>query len=139
MKNVAPLIALVAALQGALGVALAAASAHGETNANLATASQFLMIHASAGLGLAALARLFRGRWRWLTVAAFGLQAGVTLFALDLSSRVLGWGRLFPYAAPIGGSLTILSWLGLAGWALAELVSPPTQTRVEGDHLWPNN
>jgi uncharacterized membrane protein YgdD (TMEM256/DUF423 family) len=124
LKNATAIIALVAALQGAAGVALAAVSAHFENSALLATASQFLLIHAGAGLALASLARSRCGRPRWLTTGALTLQAGVTLFALDLCARVFGSGRLFPYAAPIGGSLTILSWLALAAWALTELAVP---------------
>ena len=48
--------------------------------------------------------------------------AGVCLFAGDLAVRLVGWPRLFPMAAPIGGSLTILSWIVLA--AAAMLRSP---------------
>jgi uncharacterized membrane protein YgdD (TMEM256/DUF423 family) len=115
---------IIAALQGAAGIALAAAAAHVEGAANLGVASQFLLFHAGAGLGLASLARQPLGRAKWLSGAAFVLQASVTLFSSDLVSRVYLESRLFPYAAPIGGSLTILSWLALAGWATAELVAP---------------
>jgi uncharacterized membrane protein YgdD (TMEM256/DUF423 family) len=33
------------------------------------------------------------------------------LFSGDIAARVLMGGRLFPMAAPIGGSLLILGWL----------------------------
>lgn len=108
-------VALIAALQGAAGVALAAAAAHGEANPLLGTASQFLTLHAAAGLGLAALLRATPSFW--LAAAAFSLQAGTTLFSADLAARVYFAGKLFPFAAPIGGGLTILSWLWLALWA----------------------
>ncbi len=114
MKRATPLIALIAALHGATGVALAAASAHAAPNPLLATASQFLMIHASVEMALAALIHAQPPVARWLAVAAFCLQGGVTLFSADLLARVYGSGRLFPFAAPIGGSLTIVSWLALA-------------------------
>jgi uncharacterized membrane protein YgdD (TMEM256/DUF423 family) len=116
----AALLTSVAALQGAAGVSLAAAAAHVDASPLLATASQFLMIHAAAGLGLAARAadaglarpRLFAG-------AALALQAGVTLFSADLAARAYLGARLFPFAAPIGGSLTILAWIALALWGAA--------------------
>jgi len=111
-------IAAVAAVQGAAGVALAAAAAHVDSSPFLASASQFLMIHAAAGLGLAALARATpRPQANWLAAIALALQAGVTLFAADLAARVFLTGKLFPLAAPIGGGLTILSWSALAVWA----------------------
>jgi uncharacterized membrane protein YgdD (TMEM256/DUF423 family) len=124
MKRAPLLILFVASLQGSCGVALAAAAAHVESSANIATASQFLMLHAAAGLALGAIASLNFARAQWCVGAAFALQAGVTLFALDLTCRTFLGTRLFPYAAPIGGSLTIASWLALSVWAIAELVSP---------------
>ncbi|TLG79370.1 DUF423 domain-containing protein [Methylocystis sp. B8] len=112
------LIAGIAALQGAAGVSLAGAAAHVESSPLLATASQFLMIHAAAGLGLAALVRTTpRRAANWLAFIALALQAGVTLFAGDLTARVVLNGKLFPLAAPIGGGLTIVSWCALAVWA----------------------
>ncbi len=112
------LIAAVAAVQGAAGVALAATAAHLDASPFLVTASQFLMIHAAAGLGLAALARTTpRREANWLAAIALALQAGVTLFAADLAARVFLTAKLFPFAAPIGGGLTILSWCALALWA----------------------
>ncbi len=112
--NKAAIIATVAALQGAAGVSLAAAAAHVDANPLLATASQFLMIHAAAGLGLSALVRGRAPISRLLAGASLALQAGVTLFVADLAARVYLGGKLFPFAAPIGGSLTILAWLTLA-------------------------
>ena len=117
-SKLAFLIAGVAALQGAAGVTLAAAAAHVDSNPLLSTASQFLTVHAAAGLGLAALVRTTpRQEAHWLAVIALALQAGVTLFAGDLTARVVLTGKLFPFAAPIGGVLTIVSWCALAVWA----------------------
>jgi uncharacterized membrane protein YgdD (TMEM256/DUF423 family) len=118
----ASIIATVAALQGAAGVALAAAAAHVDANPLLSTASQFLTLHAAAGLGLAALARTAPPFPRFLAGAAFALQAGVTLFSADLAARVYLGGKLFPFAAPMGGSLTILAWLALAVWGAFGIV-----------------
>lgn len=121
MQRPSLLIVFLAALSGAAGVALAAASAHISNAVNLETASRFLMIHAAAALGLGALLAAKPPLARWLAGASFALIAGVTLFSGDLVARSLAGDRLFPYAAPIGGSLTIGSWLALAVWALAAL------------------
>jgi uncharacterized membrane protein YgdD (TMEM256/DUF423 family) len=113
------LIVFLAALEGAAGVALSAAAAHISSAANLDTASRFLMIHAAAALGLGALLAAKPPLSRWLTGVSFALIAGVALFSGDLVARTFAGDRLFPYAAPIGGSLTIASWLALSVWALA--------------------
>jgi len=130
LQPAARLVPLVAALHGAAGVAVAASAAHIEHSDNLATASQFLMIHAAAGLGLAALAQTRPGA-RGPIVVGLAMQAGVTLFAGDLCARGFGYGRLFPMAAPIGGSLTLLAWLALAGVFAAAFFTrpPPPQSR----------
>jgi uncharacterized membrane protein YgdD (TMEM256/DUF423 family) len=108
------ILAIVAAVQGAAGVAFAALAAHVENSSNLSTSSLFLMTHAPAGLALAALLDRTQIFGRVLAIAGGALQAGVSLFSVDLALRASGWGRLFPFAAPIGGSLTILAWLALA-------------------------
>jgi uncharacterized membrane protein YgdD (TMEM256/DUF423 family) len=139
MGTASILTVLIAALHGSSGVALAAAVAHVENSVNLATASQFLMLHAAAGIGLAALASLQIGRARWLVGVTFALQTGVTLFSLDIVCRAFLETRLFPYAAPIGGSLTIVSWLALAGWAVAELISSKKRSKVGDDVVKAHN
>lgn len=122
MKRAPFLIAAIAALEGAAGVMLAAAAAHVEASPLLANASQFLMIHAGAGLALAALLRGGPPRAVWLSGAALLLQSGVALFAADLAARVYLGGKLFPYAAPIGGGSTIVAWVALALWAILNAV-----------------
>lgn len=114
-------IATIAALQGAAGVSLAAAAAHVDANPLLDTASRYLMIHACAGLALAALGRSSPPAARWLAGAALALQAGVTLFSADLAARVYLGGKLFLFAAPTGGGLTIVAWLALALWGAINL------------------
>ena len=42
------------------------------------------------------------------------LLVGVTLFSGDIAARTLWGHRLFPMAAPIGGSTMIIGWLVLA-------------------------
>jgi uncharacterized membrane protein YgdD (TMEM256/DUF423 family) len=103
------LLAVLAALMGAAGVALAAAGEHAAGGEFARTAALFLILHAAALLAASA-HRATRG----LSVAGFALAVGAILFAADLTSRAFTGGRLFPFAAPIGGSLMILAWLALA-------------------------
>jgi uncharacterized membrane protein YgdD (TMEM256/DUF423 family) len=106
-------LAALAALMGAAGVALAALAAHADGGEFAKTASTFLILHAAALVGVSAQARIGEGS-RSLAIAGFALAAGAILFSGDLAARALLGGRLFPFAAPIGGSLMILSWLALA-------------------------
>lgn len=108
----------LAGLMGAAGVALAAASAHLPDASRLAAASSMLLFHASAAIGAALLAE--RGIVRRLPglLAGFGFILGTGLFAGDLSLRQFEGTILFPRAAPLGGTLTMLSWLVLALAAL---------------------
>jgi uncharacterized membrane protein YgdD (TMEM256/DUF423 family) len=126
MRRATFIVILIAALEGAAGVLLSASAAHVESSPLLDTASRFLMIHASAGLALGALAAARGTRDRWLLGAIFAMQAGAALFSGDLAARAAAGTRLFPYAAPIGGSLLIASWIAVAAWALvAALRSRP--------------
>jgi uncharacterized membrane protein YgdD (TMEM256/DUF423 family) len=50
-----------------------------------------------------------------------GFVMGGALFAGDVSMRAFAGHRLFPMAAPTGGTLLILSWLVLAGAAIVIL------------------
>ena len=109
MLRSARTLAGFAALMGAAGVALAAASAHNGGSDYGRTASEFLILHAAAGLGVAALA----GALPRLVWAGAGLALGASLFSADLAARAFLGARLFPMAAPTGGSLMILSWLAL--------------------------
>jgi uncharacterized membrane protein YgdD (TMEM256/DUF423 family) len=106
-------LAALADLMGAAGVALMAAAVHADGGELAKTASLFLVLHAAAVLALSAHARIGEGADR-LAIAGFALAAGAVLFAADLTARAFLGARLFPSAAPIGGSLTILSWLAVA-------------------------
>ncbi len=108
----ARLLILMAGLCGAAGVALSALAAHSAA-ANTATAATFLVVHAPVLLviGMA----VFNNIMRW---AAIVLLLGVALFAGDLVTRDLADDRLFAMAAPIGGGLMILGWVGIALSAL---------------------
>jgi uncharacterized membrane protein YgdD (TMEM256/DUF423 family) len=111
------LFGALAALMGAAGVALAAAVAHSGLGEMGQTAAYFLVLHAAALLGLTACVRAFAADAafaRALLLAGAALGLGVVLFSADLAHRAVAGSRLFPMAAPAGGSLMILGWLGLA-------------------------
>jgi uncharacterized membrane protein YgdD (TMEM256/DUF423 family) len=115
---------VLASLMGACGVALAAAAAHGAPGAGLDSAAYLLLLHAVAVLGAASLA----GQdllWRPLALVAMaGFVAGGGLFAGDVAMRAFAGHRLFPMAAPTGGTLLILSWLVLAAAVIVTMARP---------------
>ena len=98
-------------LAGAAGVALSALAAHAGGH-DAAIAASFLIMHAPAllAIGLAA-------RDRVLPVGGALLLLGLVLFCGDLVMRDFAGHRLFPTAAPIGGSAMILGWLVIAASA----------------------
>jgi uncharacterized membrane protein YgdD (TMEM256/DUF423 family) len=108
------ILIILAAVMGADGVILAAASAHQADATRLAAASSMLLFHATAVLAAVALAE------RGVIHAAIGIVAGAgfviaaALFAGDLTLRQYAGHSLFPVAAPTGGTLLIVSWLALA-------------------------
>ena len=104
----------LAAIMGADGVMLAAASAHQADASRLASASSMLLFHATAVLATVALADRGLIHVRIGIVAAFGLVIAASLFAGDLTLRHYAGHGLFPMAAPTGGTLLIASWLALA-------------------------
>ena len=104
----------VAASMGAGGVILAAASAHQTDAARLGAASSMLLFHATAVLGVVALAERGVIRLQIGILAAFGFVVASSLFAGDLTLRQYAGHALFPMAAPTGGALMISSWLLLA-------------------------
>jgi uncharacterized membrane protein YgdD (TMEM256/DUF423 family) len=110
---------VLASLMGACGVVLAAAAAHAAPGAGLDSAAYLLLFHAVAVLAAVALAS--QGLlWRPLALAATaGFVLGGALFAGDVSMRTFAGHRLFPMAAPTGGTVLIMGWLVLAVAAAA--------------------
>jgi uncharacterized membrane protein YgdD (TMEM256/DUF423 family) len=112
---------LLASLMGAAGIVLAAAAAHGAPGAGLDSAGYLLLIHAAAILGGAGVIE------QGLLARAVGLAAlcafaiGAVLFSSDVAMRAFAGHRLFPMAAPTGGTILIIGWLVLAGTAIASL------------------
>ena len=111
------LIAL-AGCMGAAGVVLAAAGAHGKMGVGLDSAGYLLLIHAAAVLAGAALLRQGMLARPLGLVVLCGFIFGAGLFAADVAARAYLGGRLFPFAAPAGGTILILAWLGLIAVAL---------------------
>jgi len=108
------ILLVLACLMGACGVGLAAAAAHAAPGAGLDGAAYLLLLHAVAVLGAATLTAE-EMLWRPLgLVAMAGFVAGGALFAGDVAMRAFAGHRLFPMAAPTGGTLLMLSWLLLA-------------------------
>ena len=113
LDKLRPLILRVSGLMGAAGVALAAAASHGGDTVFLGLASTMCLAHAPVLLGL----YLGHLHFRTATLAALVLGLGTIIFAGDLVSRYYLGDRLFPFAAPTGGTLMILSWLAVAAGA----------------------
>lgn len=112
MASINRLFLAVGGLCGAAGVGLSALGSH-SGGGNSAIAGSFLIMHAAALLGIAALPSR-----RLLGIAGIVLAVGLILFAGDLVARERLGGALFPMAAPIGGGGLILGWLLVAASAL---------------------
>jgi len=104
-------LAVFAAMNGAMAVAVGAFAAHGAgpaVKSLLTTGAQYQIVHALLALVCAA----WPGRQRLTGVAGWLACAGSLVFclALILTARE----RLFGAVAPIGGVLMIAAWLLVA-------------------------
>ena len=102
------IIAILAALSGAIAVAAGAFGAHGASGPAaewLKTGAQYQMVHVVAAL--VAIRMEARGP-AWLFVI------GGALFAGSLYGLAVGGGRWLGPITPIGGALLIGGWLWLA-------------------------
>ena len=108
------ILIILAAIMGADGVILAAASAHQADASRLAAASSMLLFHATAVIAAVAVAERGIIHSRIGIAAAFGFVVAASLFAGDLTLRQYAGHGLFPMAAPTGGTLLIAGWLALA-------------------------
>ena len=114
MTRLSRILLVLAAIMGADGVILAAASAHQADASRLASASSMLLFHACAVLAVVPLVERALVHERIGLAAAFGFVIATALFAGDLTLRQYAGHGLFPMAAPTGGTLLIASWLALA-------------------------
>ncbi len=118
-----PILIALAGLMGAAGVMLTAAGAHGKPGVGLDSAGYLLLIHAVAVIaGAAAIRSGLMLRPLGLIVLC-GFVLGASLLSADVAARAYLGGRLFPFAAPAGGIVMIVSWLALVVAALAALRS----------------
>jgi uncharacterized membrane protein YgdD (TMEM256/DUF423 family) len=120
--QLAAVLLIYAGLAGAAGVGLAAAGAHGNDMAALTPPAYFLIMHATAAAAIIAVATRAEHPGAFL-LAALVLLAGATLFSGDIAARTLWSVRLFPMAAPIGGSTMIIGWLLLSVAGIWEVFS----------------
>ncbi len=121
---------VVAALSGAISIAIGAFAAHGldlSTEAGrkarewLQTGSQYQIVHAFAIMGVVALVRSATVNAPVALVAQCLFLAGSVLFPGALYALAFGGPRWMGAVAPIGGAAFILGWLSLA---LAALMRP---------------
>ena len=109
---------IFAGLMGAAGIVLAAASAHGAPGTGLDSAGYLLLLHAVAVIGgVSLIHQSMLSRTAGL-IALCGFALGAVLFAGDVAARAYIGSRLFPMAAPTGGTIMIASWLVLSVAAL---------------------
>ena len=118
---------VVAALSGAIAIAVGAFAAHGldlSTEAGrkarewLQTGSHYQMIHALTIVAAVALARGALVNVSWAVVAQCLFLVGSVLFPGALYALAFGGPRWFGAIAPIGGTAFILGWLSLGLAAL---------------------
>ena len=105
------ILILLAAIMGACGVVLAATAAHQDHTTSLQAASSMLLFHAPVVLACVLLAERDLIVGRIGLAAAIGFVIAALLFAGDLVMREYAGHRLFPFAAPLGGTLLIASWI----------------------------
>jgi uncharacterized membrane protein YgdD (TMEM256/DUF423 family) len=114
----------IAALYGALGVALGAFGAHGlrdqltgAASGTWQTAVQYHLFHAVALLATGLWLRLAEGAPALpLSVAGWSFVIGVLLFSGSLYALALGGPRVLGPVTPLGGLAFIVGWLSLM-WA----------------------
>lgn len=116
------ILLVLAGLMGASGIILAAAGAHVLPGARLDSAAYLLLFHAVAIVGGVALIQQ-NMLWRPPGLAALaGWAVGSALFSSDVTLLAFTGHRLFPFAAPTGGTILILAWLVFAAAAGAVLL-----------------
>jgi uncharacterized membrane protein YgdD (TMEM256/DUF423 family) len=108
------ILLVVAGLMGAAGITVAALGAHAYAGAGLDSAGYILLFHAAAVLGLVAAADRDLVLRPIGLAAGAGLALGAILFAGDVTLPIYAGVGLFPYAAPTGGTILIVSWVALA-------------------------
>lgn len=110
MSNSASRIfSLIGGLFGAAGVIFYAAAAH-LPDGYYASLAPILLGHAT----LLVMLGIIKTESMFPRIAGVLIVLGVLLFSSDLIIRQTTGYRIFPYAAPIGGTTIILGWLIIA-------------------------
>ena len=120
---------MLAGLLGAGGVADAALATHVTGGGPLASAAEIMMVHAAAIVGLVALRRGDPTMPGLVGKIALAMGLGAAVFGADVTLLTFSGNRLFPMAAPIGGSVLIASWAALLVVVVRSRLSrgePPT-------------
>ncbi|MCS7298056.1 MAG: DUF423 domain-containing protein [Bacteroidia bacterium] len=106
-------LVVAAGITGALGLLGATIHAHVRPLPALGQAASIALFHAPLLLWLSR----EKGEFFPLLLAV-GFLVGVILFAGAIYLRYLGGIERATVVAPVGGSLLLLSWVGLAMWGL---------------------
>lgn len=109
------ILAVFAALNGALAVAIGAFAAHGvapDAGALLGTGAHYQLVHALLALVCAGWSP--QGRDRRIMLAGWLAAAGGLIFAGALSLIALAGLTVMGMVAPVGGTLMVAGWLLLA-------------------------
>jgi uncharacterized membrane protein YgdD (TMEM256/DUF423 family) len=121
MKKALGVLDACAGLFGACGVASAAAAAHLPGGERLNAVALILLAHAAALLAITPRAKAGEASARLWLASAVALAVGAALFSSDVALLTLRGARLFPMAAPTGGTILILGWLVAFFAGIAEL------------------
>lgn len=97
-------------LFGAAGIGLMALAAHGKWP-DINYAAIMVLAHAPALIAIAVAISSGLLRAMLARSAAFLLAAAVALFSADVALNAMTGQRLFPMAAPIGGTGSMAAWL----------------------------
>ncbi len=112
------ILVALAGVMGAAGIVLTAAAAHSKPGVGLDSAGYLLVLHALAVIAGVMAARQGLVLRPLGMVVVWGFVVGAALFAADVTLRAYAGTRLFPFAAPTGGMIMILSWIVLIPAAL---------------------
>ena len=104
------IVVFLAAAAGLLGVVASAGATHVTGGGSLGVAANFLLFHAVALFGLAALGGTGIVHRATARAACVVLLVGMTLFCGDLALRALAGIRIAAFVAPVGGLLLMLGW-----------------------------
>jgi uncharacterized membrane protein YgdD (TMEM256/DUF423 family) len=118
------LLIAIAGLLGAAGVSLAAIAAHVADSTAIRAAAELAMVHAAAVVGLVAISHHRPKSSAWLAVAG-AMLTGAVMFTSSVALATLADFRPIPALAPIGGTLTIISWVAVTIVAIWEWLASP--------------